>query len=209
MTSRHEIRVPDLGDFEDVEIVEVMVAIGDHISMEDPLITLETDKAAMEVPSTVEGVVAELPIATGMRVSQGDLIVVVEGSAVNAAPDEGVSDEALPVEEGAVAAVAVTKPESVQVLVPDIGDFPEAEIIEVQAQVGDVIAVDDPVITLETDKAAMDVPSSVAGKITSVAVKVGESVGQGTLILEVETDGTVESVAPVAIAVDSAPVSAP
>ena len=176
MTSRHEIRVPDLGDFEDVEIVEVMVAVGDHVSMEDPLITLETDKAAMEVPSTAEGVIAELPVATGMRVSQGDLIVIVEGSAVNAAPDEGVSDDALPVEEGAAKAVAVTKLETVQVFVPDLGDFPEAEIIEVQAQVGDFIAVDDPVITLETDKAAMDVPSTVAGKITSVAVKVGERI---------------------------------
>ena len=112
MTSRHEIRVPDLGDFEDVEIVEVMVAVGDHVSMEDPLITLETDKAAMEVPSTAEGVIVELPVATGMRVSQGDLILIVEGPAVSAAPDEGVSDDALPVEEGAAKAVAVTKLET-------------------------------------------------------------------------------------------------
>jgi pyruvate dehydrogenase E2 component (dihydrolipoamide acetyltransferase) len=209
MTSRHEIRVPDLGDFEDVEIVEIMVAVGDHVSMEDPLITLETDKAAMEVPSTTEGVIAELPIATGMRVSQGDLIVVVEGSAVGAAPEEAVSVDVSPVEEDTAAIVALAKPEIVQVLVPDLGDFPEAEIIEVQAQVGDVIAVDDSLITLETDKAAMDVPSSVAGKITSVAVKVGQSVGQGTLILEVEADGTTESAGAVASAVNSAPVSQP
>jgi pyruvate dehydrogenase E2 component (dihydrolipoamide acetyltransferase) len=206
MTSRHEIRVPDIGDFEDVEIVEVMVAVGDHVSMEDPLITLETDKAAMEVPSTTEGVIAELPIATGMRVSQGDLIVVVEGSAVGAAPEEAVSVDVSPVEEDTAAVAALAKPEIVQVLVPDLGDFPEAEIIEVQAQVGDVIAVDDSLITLETDKAAMDVPSSVAGKITSVAVKVGQSVGQGALILEVEADGTIESAAS---AVNSAPVSQP
>jgi pyruvate dehydrogenase E2 component (dihydrolipoamide acetyltransferase) len=209
MTSRHEIRVPDIGDFEDVEIVEVMVAVGDHVSMEDPLITLETDKAAMEVPSTTEGVIAELPIATGMRVSQGDLIVVVEGSAVGAAPEEAVSVDVSPVEEDTAAVVALAKPEIVQVLVPDLGDFPEAEIIEVQAQVGDVIAVDDSLITLETDKAAMDVPSSVAGKITSVAVKVGQSVGQGALILEVEADGTTESAGAAASAVNSAPVSQP
>ena len=209
MTSRHEVRVPDLGDFEDVEIVEVMVAVGDHVSMEDPLITLETDKAAMEVPSTAEGMIAELPVATGMRISQGDLIVVVEGSAVGVASEEGVSDDVLPAVEGATAAVAVPQPEFVQVLVPDLGDFPEAEIIEVQVQVGNVIALDDPVITLETDKAAMDVPSSVAGKITSVAVKVGESVGQGALILEVEADDTAESAGAAATAVDSAPVSQP
>ena len=209
MTSRHEVRVPDLGDFEDVEIVEIMVAVGDHVSMEDPLITLETDKAAMEVPSTAEGMIAELPVATGMRISQGDLIVVVEGSAVGVASEEGVSDDVLPAVEGATAAVAVPQPEFVQVLVPDLGDFPEAEIIEVQVQVGNVIALDDPVITLETDKAAMDVPSSVAGKITSVAVKVGESVGQGALILEVEADDTAESAGAAATAVDSAPVSQP
>ena len=144
MTSRYEVRVPDLGDFADVEIVEVMVAVGDHVSLEDPLITLETDKAAMEVPSTAEGVITEVPVATGMRVSQGDLIVVVEGPAAGAAPDAGSPGEAVPAAEGTAAASS----ETVQVLVPDLGDFPEAEIIEVQARVGNTIAVDDPVITL-------------------------------------------------------------
>ncbi|MFQ5610285.1 MAG: biotin/lipoyl-containing protein, partial [Woeseiaceae bacterium] len=90
MSNRQEMRVPDLGDFDEVEIVEVLVGVGDHISAEDPLITLETDKAAMEVPATGEGTIVELPVATGMRVSQGDVIVVVETSAaaaVEAAPD--------------------------------------------------------------------------------------------------------------------------
>ena len=194
MASRHEVRVPDLGDFDDVEIVEVLVAVGDHVSAEDPLITLETDKAAMEVPSTAEGTIAELPVATGMRVSQGDLIVVID--AVAAAPQPGeeplgeeTADDMPSVqEEVAASGVAAVSAEPVQVFVPDLGDFPQAEIIEVQARVGDVIAVDDSVITLETDKAAMDVPTTIAGKIVSVAVEVGQSVGQGALILEVEAD---------------------
>jgi len=194
MTSRHEVRVPDLGDFDDVEIVEVLVAVGDHVSVEDPLITLETDKAAMEVPSTAEGKIAELPIATGMRVTQGDLIVVIDAVVAASPPDEEVAGEesagerASGDETAAAPGAAAIPVGPVPVLVPDLGDFPQAEIIEVQAKVGDHIAVDDPLITLETDKAAMDVPTTIAGKIVSVAVEVGQSVGQGTLILEVEAD---------------------
>ena len=207
MTSRHEVRVPDLGDFEDVEIVEIMVAVGDHVATEDPLITLETDKAAMEVPSTAEGVIAELPVATGMRVSQGDLIVVVEGAP--AATD--ISTEGGPAAEAPPAVAMTGHRKTVQVLVPDLGDFSEAEIIEVQAQAGNAIAVDDPVITLETDKAAMDVPSTAAGTITRVAVEVGQSVGKGALILEVEMDGTAApaSGAPKADGPASAPAPEP
>ncbi len=187
MSNRHEVRVPDLGDFADVEVVEVMVGVGDHISVEDPLITLETDKAAMEVPSTGEGTIVELPVATGMRVSQGDLVVVVETSADAAV--EAAPESAPPAEQEAPAAPAATAG-PVQILVPDIGDFAEAEIIEVQAIAGKNIGVDDPVITLETDKAAMEVPSTVSGRILSVAVEVGQSVGQGALLMEVEADAS-------------------
>lgn len=205
MTNRHEIRIPDLGDFEDVEIVEVMVAVGDAVSREDPLITLETDKAAMEVPSTVEGTIAEVAVATGMRVSQGDLVVVVETTAADVGPDADApandadsTDQAVdthggdssPAEEpGDAESPAVPETAaagSVEVRVPELGDFPEAEIIEVQARVGDTIRIDDPVITLETDKAAMDVPSTAAGKIVNVAVTTGRKVGPGALLIEVE-----------------------
>jgi pyruvate dehydrogenase E2 component (dihydrolipoamide acetyltransferase) len=214
MTKRHEVRVPDLGDFDDVEIVEVMVGVGDHIAVEDPLITLETDKAAMEVPSTWEGTIVELPVATGMRVSEGDLIVVVEGAAETAAePDaETVVDSEPAAAAPAAAAMPAGATQTVEVRVPDLGDFPEAEIIEVQAKVGAQIAVEDPVITLETDKAAMDVPSTAAGKILSVAVEVGQSIGQGALILEVEADAAAAA-APAASAgkepAAAAPTSAP
>ncbi len=206
MASRHEVRVPDLGDFDEVEIVEVLVAVGDHVSVEDSLITLETDKAAMEVPSPVEGTIAGLEIATGMRVSQGDVIMVIEVVAATPAPDEGsvssLTDGSASASEvpasnvaGGSAAVATLAP--VQVRVPDLGDFPQAEIIEIQAQVGATIAVDDSMITLETDKAAMDVPSTVAGKIIAVAVEVGQSIGQGTVILEVLPDASAAASSPV------------
>jgi pyruvate dehydrogenase E2 component (dihydrolipoamide acetyltransferase) len=179
-----------------------MVGVGDHISVEDPLITLETDKAAMEVPSTGEGTIIELPVATGMRVSPGDLVLVVETSADAAV--EAAQESAPPAEQEAPAASAAAAG-PVQVLVPDIGDFPEAEIIEVQAIAGKNIGVDDPVITLETDKAAMDVPSTVSGKILSVAVEVGQSVGQGALLMEVEADAS--QVAAPAPAADARPAA--
>ncbi len=191
MTNRHEVQVPDLGDFGDVEIVELLVAVGDQVSVEDPLITLETDKAAMEVPSPVEGAIVELVVATGMRVSQGDVIAVIEVAASASDAEDGVSVGQESV--GAIAAndgnngagEALASLDPVPVFVPDLGDFPEAEIIEIQIKVGDTIAVEDPVITLETDKAAMDVPSTVAGEVVSVAVETGQTVGQGALIMEV------------------------
>jgi pyruvate dehydrogenase E2 component (dihydrolipoamide acetyltransferase) len=211
MTNRHEVRVPDLGDFAEIEIVEVMVAVGDQVSVEDPLITLETDKAAMEVPSTGEGKLLELPVATGMRLSQGDLVAVIEvsGATADDAADqpavepsaesaaEAESDQTVEMPAAAAAGIG-----PVEVTVPDIGDFPEAEIIEVHAKAGATISIDDPVITLETDKAAMDVPSTVTGTIVSVAVEVGQSVGQGALVMVVE--GT--AAAPAAA---SAPAPAP
>jgi len=214
MSNRHEVRVPDLGDFEDVEIVEVMVAVGDQIAVEDSLITLETDKAAMEVPSTGDGKIVEVPVATGMRVSQGDLIAIIEtskaagaeGAASDAAADI-VSDASEPAAPAAAAASAPAESRTVQVLVPDLGDFPEAEIIEVQAKAGADIGLEDPVITLETDKAAMDVPSTVAGKILSVAVELGQSVGKGALIMEVEADASQAAAPPPAA--EAAPAETP
>lgn len=227
MAHRHEVRVPDLGDFSEVEIVEVMVAIGDHVSVEDPLITLETDKAALEVPSSAEGTIVEIPVASGMRLSEGDLVVVLETAEVeqttsaksmDETPISEVDERTIPVEaEHALepAAVATASAGPVEVTVPDLGDFPEAEIIEVHVTPGAMIAVEDPVITLETDKAAMEVPSTVAGKVLSVAVEVGQSVGQGAALMVVEADAppAVEAAAAAAPAATAAvpekPAAAP
>jgi pyruvate dehydrogenase E2 component (dihydrolipoamide acetyltransferase) len=194
MSTRQEVRVPNLGDFDEVEIVEVMVAVGDQIAEEDPLITLETEKAAMEVPSPLAGTVAELLVATGGRVSAGDVILALD---TESAVVQAESGDAAAVAESdssqqpvgstrAVTPLATAGP--VQIAVPDLGDFAEAEIIEVQVQVGDLLALEDPVITLETDKAAMDVPASAAGKVLNVLVEVGQKVGMGALILELEAE---------------------
>ncbi len=191
MSSRQEVRIPDLGDFDDVEVVEVHVKAGDQVQLEDPLITLETDKAAMEVPSPVAGTVAEVSVAAGARVSEGHVIAVLEpaeapGDAAPPpaaeAPPATASASAGPAATSGLAAAAGPQP----VRVPDLGDFDAADITEVHVQVGDVIAVDDPLITLETDKAAMDVPSPVAGKVMSVAATAGGQIAAGGLIAEVQ-----------------------
>jgi len=194
MSTRQEVRVPNLGDFDEVEIVEVMVAVGDQIAEEDPLITLETEKAAMEVPSPLAGTVAELLVATGGRVSAGDVILALDTESAVVQADSG--DDAAVAESdssqepvGATRAVTpLATAGSIQIAVPDLGDFAEAEIIEVQVQVGDLLELEDPVITLETDKAAMDVPASAAGKVLNVLVEVGQKVGMGALILELEAE---------------------
>jgi len=191
MSSRQEVRIPDLGDFDDVEVVEVHVKAGDQVQPEDPLITLETDKAAMEVPAPVAGTVAEVSVAAGARVSEGHVIAVLEpaeapGDAAPPpaaeAPPATASAPAGPAATSGLAAAAGPQP----VRVPDLGDFDAADITEVHVQVGDVIAVDDPLITLETDKAAMDVPSPVAGKVMSVAATAGGQIAAGGLIAEVQ-----------------------
>ena len=148
----------------------------------------------MEVPSPYAGVVAEMQVGTGMRVAAGDLILVLDTESAEAQADTDAAEEvkqAEGVEESATppaAAAPATAP--ARITVPDLGDFEAAEIIEVQAQVGDRLEVEDPVITLETDKAAMDVPATAAGKVLSVAVEVGQKVGMGAVILELEAELT-------------------
>ena len=211
MSSRQEIRVPDLGDFDEVEIVEIVVNVGDHVAEEDSLITLETDKAAMDVPSPVAGTVAEIVVATGMRVSQGDLVVIVEAEAEAGSSESAPEAEPEAAEESKTTVVAAPAgPYSV--VVPDLGDFPEAEIIEVLAKVGDELATDDPIITLETDKAAMDVPSPAAGKVLSVSAQVGQKIASGTPILELALSAAQEPPEPAPAstanaAAESAPVA--
>jgi pyruvate dehydrogenase E2 component (dihydrolipoamide acetyltransferase) len=200
-----EIRVPNIGEFSDVEVVEVMVSAGDSVRAEDALITLETDKAAMEVPSPVAGRVVELKVGQGDRVSEGDVIALVEvaGDAdgagdEDARPDAGkdqagsVGDADAGAAAGAgpparpAAAASAPPPGKLPVMVPDLGDVPEADVSEVLVSPGDIIKAEQPLITLESDKAAMDVPAPAAGKVLSVAIKAGQKVRSGDLILELE-----------------------
>lgn len=186
MANRRDIKVPDIGDFEDVEIVEVHVSTGDHVALEDPLITLETDKASMDVPATAAGVVASVAVKQGDRVSQGDLVCSVETGdegAEKAESEEPPTTAPTPAEPGKASG------QSVVVRVPDIGDFTDVDVIDVHVSEGDTVKFDDPLITLETDKASMDVPATAAGVVMTLSVGAGSKVSEGDPIVTLTTTG--------------------
>lgn len=175
-----EIKVPDIGNYTGVDVIDVAVKVGDKIAVDDTLITLETDKATMDVPADHAGVVKEVLVKVGDKVSEGSVIVKVE--AADAAATTQTAEA--PVKAAATVPAATTaKP--VAVNVPDIGNFSNVDVIEVDIKVGDEVAVDQTLVTLETDKATMDVPSTVAGKVTAVHVKVGDKVSEGSALIEV------------------------
>ena len=192
-----EIKVPDIGDFKDVPIIEIHVSAGQKLAVDDPLITLESDKATMDIPAPQAGTVQELKVEVGDRVGQGSTILLLEGEGAAAIPPkERINQEAAPATEvpagyGSPAGLY----ESIEVKVPDIGDFKDVEIIEVHVAPGDDIKVDDPLITLESDKASMDIPSPAAGKVGELKVGKGDRVSEGDLILLLRT-GAKERVAP-------------
>lgn len=185
MSNTINIVIPDLGDFENVEIIEVLVKIGDTVEREDGLITIETDKASIDIPSPENGVIEALTVGVGDTVSTGDVI----GKLSMQVGDTVVITPALASEPSgnttvmAVTENAVPKSGGKQTLVaPDLGDFDAVEVIEVHIAVGDTIEIEDPLMTLETDKAAMDVPAVVAGTIAVVLIKVGDKISEGTSI---------------------------
>jgi len=199
-----DIVVPDLGDFDKVEVIELLVSVGDSVAREDGLITVETDKAAMDIPSPENGVVESLSVATGDMISSGGVI----GKLKVEVSDTVVIAPALRYEPTGDTTVLASpaKPDGqpqrsggVQTLVvPDLGDFAEVEVIEVQIRNGDRINTDDPLVTIETDKAAMDVPAIVGGRIESVLVKVGDKVSEGSSLAIIEADAPVAQAAPAA-----------
>jgi dihydrolipoamide dehydrogenase len=196
-----EIAVPDIGDFKDVPVIEVHVKPGDTVAAEEPLITLESDKATMDVPAPQAGTVAELRVKLGDRVSQGSVILLLEAAgAAPVKPKETVREDASPAPAtppnyGSPSGVY----ETIDVVVPDIGDFKDVSVIEVHAAVGESVKAEDPLITLESDKATMDVPSPAAGTISEITVKVGDRVSQGSLILKLSTGARKEAVATVSM----------
>jgi len=184
-----EIQVPDIGDFSDVPVIEVHVNPGDTVAVDDPLITLESDKATMDVPAPAAGTVSELRVGVGDTVSQGTVIMVVEAEgAQGVPPKEHVHESAHPdpgEKTGYGSASGVY--DKIEVAVPDIGDFDAVPVIEVLVNAGDTVAVDDPLITLESDKATMDVPAPAAGTVVAVKVNVGDTVSTGHPILDLRT----------------------
>ncbi|MEM5504974.1 dihydrolipoyllysine-residue acetyltransferase [Shewanella frigidimarina] len=182
-----EVKVPDIGGDTDVSVIEVLVAVGDSIDVDTGLITLETDKATMDVPSPKAGVVKSVTVAVGDKVSEGSLVITLE--VAGSAPVASAPQAAAPVAQAAQApaAPAATTTQVQEIHVPDIGDANDVDIIEVLVAVGDEITADQGLITLETDKATMEVPAPFAGKLVSLTVKVGDKVSQGSLIATIET----------------------
>ncbi|WP_345861734.1 dihydrolipoyllysine-residue acetyltransferase [Shewanella algae] len=205
-----EVTVPDIGDATDVDVIEVLVSEGEAIEADAGLITLETDKATMDVPSPQAGTVKSLKVKVGDKVSQGSLVLLLEVGAAAEAPQAPQATASEAAQPAAAQAAAPAKVEVKEIAVPDIGDAADVDVIEVLVAVGDEISADQGLITLETDKATMEVPAPFGGKLVSLTVKVGDKVSQGSVIATVETQGAaVASVAAPAEAPAQAEVAAP
>jgi pyruvate dehydrogenase E2 component (dihydrolipoamide acetyltransferase) len=186
-----DVNVPDIGDFKDVPVIEILVKPGDVVKAEQPLVTLESDKATMDVPSPIAGAVADVVAKVGDKVSMGTLIARIDSSAgesaAKAAPAKAAAPRAAPAKAAPTPAPA--KAATIDISVPDIGDFKDVPIIEVLVKAGDTVEAEQPLVTLESDKATMDVPSPAAGKITQLVAKVGDKVSMGSLIAKLDAGG--------------------
>jgi len=202
-----EVQVPDIGDFDEVAVIELLVKPGDAVKAEQSLITVESDKASMEIPSSTAGVVKELRVKLGDKVKQGSVVLVLEAEGA-AAPVAPAAQAPAPVVAPAPASAPVAAPVAaaaagpVEVRVPDIGDFKDVAVIELLVKPGDSIKAEQSLITVESDKASMEIPSSAAGVVQSLAVKIGDKVNIGDLVALLQ--GVAIASAPAA-----APVSAP
>ena len=242
MSDVREVTVPDLGDVEAAEVIDVLVAPGDTVEPETPLITMESEKSAMDLPSPAAGVVAEIKVKVGDQIGAGDLVLTLRaedeageaGDAPDAATDEaaGAADDA-PAEAGGEEASAdndaaaeapgeasteqdgaVSRPQAAgedadaaeadrsaaagqrgsggggthEVTVPDLGDVEAAEVIDVLVAPGDTVEPETPLITMESEKSAMDLPSPAAGVVAEIKVKVGDQIGAGDLVLTLRAE---------------------
>ena len=202
-----DVKVPDIGDFKDVPVIEVLVKPGDVVKVDQSLITLESDKATMDVPSPVAGAVAEVVAKVGDKVSMGTLIARVESAEGETAqapalarrprrpplrrlrPPRSLRPLRLrpnPPRRLPLRRLRPVKAAPIDVTIPDIGDFKDVPVIEILVKAGDTVEADQPLLTLESDKATMDVPSPAAGKITQIVVKVGDKVSMGALIAKLD-----------------------
>ena len=214
MSDIEKILVPDVGG-DEVEVIEICFAVGDNLEADEGIITVETDKASMDIPAPFAGELVALTVSVGDKIKEGDVIAQMKSAAASgessepevAAPAEKPVEPEVKAEVAAqapapVAAPAATSSEIIDIAVPDIGEDGEVDVIDVLVAVGDVIEAEDGLITLETDKATMDVPSSHAGTVKEVFISTGDKVKQGSIVIKLETS----SGAPV---VAEAPVAAP
>jgi pyruvate dehydrogenase E2 component (dihydrolipoamide acetyltransferase) len=215
MSELKDVLVPDVGG-DEVEIIEICVAVGDSVEAETSLVTVESDKASMDIPAPFAGTVGEILVKVGDKISQNSLIMRLSGGAAKAEPapqaaaekpapaevkpeTKTKAEEKSPESEAAKETPATGATEVIEVTVPDIGDANDVEIIEVLVKVGDSIEAETGLITLETDKATMDVPAPKAGIVKELKVKLGDKVSKGSLVLLLEVAGTAQT-APAATA---------
>jgi pyruvate dehydrogenase E2 component (dihydrolipoamide acetyltransferase) len=207
MSNVFDIKVPDIGDFKDVPVIEIFVKVGDTVEAEDPLVSLESDKATMDVPAPHGGVVKAISVKVGDKVSEGSMIMLLEG--------EGVAAAAAPAE---LAKPSVSAPPSpvnapaglAEVRVPDIGDFKDVPVIEIFVKVGETVKAEDPLVSLESEKATMDVPAPLSGVVKEIRVKRGDKVSEGSIIMALATgDARAAAAAPSAAAAVAAAAPAP
>jgi len=215
MAKIYDIFIPDLGADKDVDLIDIMVKVGDRVEVEDGLITLETEKASMDVPTTHAGIIKEILVKVGDKANSGDLIARVEA--------EESSNEEPKVEETKPAAIKAQEPQvqkeevvavqtptqfvkeqSIQsvveeVRVPDLGADKDVDLIDVMVKVGDIVEADDGLITLETEKASMDVPAPFGGEIIELFVNVGQKINSNDLIAKMIKTVVVEDKVPTPI----------
>ncbi len=227
-----EVKVPDIGDFKEVEVIELLVKPGDTVAVDQSLLTVESDKASMEIPSSHAGVVKALRVKLGDKVAEGSVVLVIEASSALPLAGEGLGKGSSPAApapapasapaQAVQAALPISPPPQpspskgegakINVLVPDIGDFAEVTVIEVFVKPGDNVRVEQSLITVESDKASMEIPSSHAGTVLEVKVALGDKVKLGSLVVVLQGEVGALSApapAPAAVAVASAVVSAP
>ncbi|WP_313140510.1 dihydrolipoyllysine-residue acetyltransferase [Stenotrophomonas sp.] len=221
MAEIKEALVPDIGDYSDIPVIEVLVAVGDTVKKDQGLVTLESDKATMEVPSSVAGVVKEIKVKVGDNLSEGKVVALIEVAEGEAAKPAAAAAAPAPAKAAAPAAATQSAPApaaaapaapaasggAVEALVPDIGDYTDIPVIEVLVAVGDTVKKDQGLVTLESDKATMEVPSSVAGVVKELKVKVGDNLSQGAVVAIIEAEGAAAP-APSKAAAAAAPAAA-
>ena len=191
MSTVKQINIPDLGDVDEVEVIEVCVKVGQKVESEDSIMILETDKAAMEIPASVDGEVKNILINVGDMVKQGMPFVDIEvfetstveiDTSIDVDADNPTESNKEIIEDTSIDEISLAQP-----LIPDLGDVDEVEVIEVCVKVGQKVESEDSIMILETDKAAMEIPASVDGEVKNLLINVGDMVKQGMPFVEIET----------------------
>ncbi len=204
MANTIEVKVPDIGDYSNVPVIEILVAVGDTVAKDQGLVTLESDKATLEVPSTAAGVVREIKVKLDDKLSEGDVVVVLEAAGAAAAPAPAApaatpAPAAQPAAAAAAAPAVVSAPAAaapaasggpVEIKVPDIGDYSGVPVIEILVAVGDTVKKDQGLVTLESDKATLEVPSTAAGVVREIKVKLGDKLSEGDVVVVLDAQGT-------------------